>query len=195
MDMGEPCGKGSDTMNKSISLKTLILVLIVIVVIAACGIGAVIYLNGQKESEKQLENQGGSMMFLPDANAKEGGLDGESLSELYHEMIEKSEKNRIVVNFSETITLADGSSEAEVQIANPVENNYPMQFTIKLEDTGETVYESGLVPLGSHLSSIKLTKDLDAGVYPAVLTYNAFDEEANEIASYVSVGVTITVES
>lgn len=180
-------------MNKSISLKTLILVLTIVVVIAACGIGMVLYLNGQKDAQ-QLDSLDGTSRLITDANALEGGLDGESLKEQYRQMIEKAEQTAIVVNFSESIILPDGDSEAEVQIANPVENNYPMQFILTLEDSGEKIYESGLVPLGSHLDKIKFTKKLEKGQYPAILTYRAYDENAQQYVSSVNVSVTITVE-
>lgn len=194
MDTGEPCGKGSDTMNKTISLKMLLLILMIIVVVVAGGIGVLYHFNTNKETANQLTDQRGSKMFLPDANAEEGGLDGESLTEMYHEMLDKAEKGNIIVNFSETILLNSGSTEAEVQIANPVENNTPMQFVISLADTGEKVYESGLIPLGSHITTAEFTRNFEPGEYPAVLTYNAIDEESSEIVSYVSVSVTITVE-
>lgn len=153
----------------------------------------VLYLNGQKDAQ-QLETQGGTSRLITDANALEGGLDGESLKEQYRQMIEKAEQTAIVVNFSESIILPDGDSEAEVQIANPVENNYPMQFILTLEDSGEKIYESGLVPLGSHLDKIKFTKKLEKGQYPAILTYRAYDENAQQYVSSVNVSVTITVE-
>lgn len=181
-------------MKQSVSLKTVILIVVALVILAACGIGAALYLNGQKQTQSTSIG-GGSTMILPDANAEEGGFAGESLDELYRQMIEKAEAGAIVVNFSESIILPDGSSEAEVQIANPVENTYPMQFTINLEDTGEQVFESGLVPVGSHLSSIKLEKKLSAGEYPAVLTYKAYDEEKQDFVGTVGVSVLITVES
>lgn len=181
-------------MNKTISLKTVILIIVAVVIIAASAVGAVLYLNQQKD-DLALESESNSSMVLPDANAKEGGLDGETLDKLWEEMQEKAEKGAIVVNFSESMIFPDGKSEGKVKIANPVENNYPMQFLVTLEDTGEKVYESGLVSVGSYITSIKLTKELEAGTYPAVLTYHAFDEENQEFVSSVNVSVVITIES
>jgi len=89
----------------------------------------------------------------------------------------------------------DGASASEnAYVENVPSNSNAVYFDVELRDTGEILYESPVIPLGSHLRNITLNRDLDAGSYPCVLTYYLVDEEQRVVDS-LRMGLQVIVES
>jgi len=89
----------------------------------------------------------------------------------------------------------DGQSpSANARVENAETNTNDIYFDIILSETGEMIYKSPLLPLGSYLKDITLDKDLDPGTYDCVIVYHLVDEEQNAI-SMVKVKLTIIVEN
>lgn len=59
-------------------------------------------------------------------------------------------------------------------------NGLDMRYTIALEDTGETIYESGLIAPGQSIEHPTLSRALDPGTYRAVATGQGFDRKTHE---------------
>ncbi len=68
-------------------------------------------------------------------------------------------------------------------VENTQTNANPVYFDVVREDTGETIYESPIIPVGSHLNEIVLDTALDAGTYDCILTYHLLDEEEQDIST------------
>lgn len=80
----------------------------------------------------------------------------------------------------------------DASIKNVVNNNNTVYVTITHPDTGEEIYKSPYIPVGSTLNNIKLDKDLPAGKYKATLTYHLIDESYKEVSTtalYVTINV------
>jgi hypothetical protein len=98
------------------------------------------------------------------------------------------------VNMNSDWTFPDGASAStNAYVGNSTSNQNTVFFTIALTDDERQIYESPLIPPGSHMEDIKLDEDLSAGTYDAVLTYHLVDEENQEIST-VAVSITITIE-
>lgn len=83
----------------------------------------------------------------------------------------------------------------DAYVANSVINTHTVYFDVNLEDSDELlVYSSPYMPVGSELEDIQLTEELEAGTYPAVVTYHLVDEEKNELST-VAVTVTLFIEN
>lgn len=67
------------------------------------------------------------------------------------------------------IKLPTNTLEAEVSLHNPEENagNYDLEFSLKLADTGEVVFTTGLVKPGYKCSKVTLNRKLEKGEYNA----------------------------
>lgn len=92
-------------------------------------------------------------------------------------------------------TFADGTSEApNAYVANAQSNKYTFYFDVILEDTGEVVYSSPLIPVGSEIKGITLDKDLDAGEYSMKVQYTMVDENYQEVNT-VGFMITATVRN
>lgn len=88
----------------------------------------------------------------------------------------------------------DGKSVSEnASVENSVRNNNMVYFIVRMEDTGEEIYKSPYIPVGSKLANIKLDQELKKGKYNTILTYYLVDN-SYKIVSEVSVGVVITIE-
>ena len=78
-------------------------------------------------------------------------------------------------------------------VENAESNTNSVYFDVTRTDTEETIFESPILPVGSHLENITLDSDLPAGTYDCVVTYHLLDEEENSIST-LKLTVTIIVE-
>lgn len=85
---------------------------------------------------------------------------------------------------------ASPSSNAYVE--NVSENSNTVYFEVLLANTGEIVYSSPYIPVGSILEHPTLTVDLDAGTYSGICVYHLVDNNNNELST-VSAAVTLHI--
>ncbi len=78
-------------------------------------------------------------------------------------------------------------------VANSEINTRTVYFDVNLEEDNTLVYSSPFIPVGEELKEIKLSEKLEAGDYPAVVTYHLVDDEEKELST-VSVTVTLHIE-
>lgn len=87
----------------------------------------------------------------------------------------------------------DGASpSSNAYIENAPENSRTVYFEVFLADSGEMVYSSPYIPVGSILEHPALTVDLDAGEYKAICVYHLVDDDNKELST-VSVSVTLHI--
>lgn len=85
-----------------------------------------------------------------------------------------SERSRIRVPTYSAWTMEAGSDTVEVPLVNTEGNPCYMKFAVKLKDSGEVLYESGLVPPGKAVPEIRLNRPLEAGTYPVAVEISTF---------------------
>jgi flagellar basal body-associated protein FliL len=96
------------------------------------------------------------------------------------------------VKMSTTWHFEDGASvSSDAYVENADTNKTPVYFDVIL-DSGETVLESPVIPIGENMKNIKLDKELSAGRYPAVIVYHLVDEN-QETLTTVRMGVTLDI--
>lgn len=81
-----------------------------------------------------------------------------------------------------SITIPAGQTEVTVDFPNPEANEgkYYLTFQLRLKDTGEVLYQSGLVKPGLHIQKITLSRPLEAGSYTAVIHVQPYKMDANQ---------------
>lgn len=69
------------------------------------------------------------------------------------------------------IKIPHGQTEAEVALLNPKDNDgwYYLTFELRLTDTDEVVFSTGLIPPGMYCTKVNLTRDFEVGDYPATM--------------------------
>lgn len=70
-----------------------------------------------------------------------------------------------------SITLPAGVTEAAASLRNPEANAgwYYLTFELRLKDTDEVLFTTGLVPPGQYCNAVTLTRALEPGEYAAVV--------------------------
>lgn len=160
------------------------IVLIICIVIILALIGVVIYLLTNKESEEQ----GPRNVVVNEDNVEEiieQMQDSDRVADGYYEMTMNS-----------TWYFENGTAASEnAYVENTVTNTNAVYFDIMRSDTEETIFESPVIPVGSHMEGITLDKALDAGTYDCVLIYHLLDDEYENEISTVRVSLTIVIEN
>jgi hypothetical protein len=124
-------------------------------------------------------------------------LDEESAANVMDEMRQEVEEGMFECNMSMTWTFADGSSKSkDAYVANSTNNKYPIYFDVELKDTGEVIYSSPVLPVGSQLTNFALDKDIDPGEYKArVVYYLIRDEQSQEVVSSAAFIIKLNVNN
>ena len=81
----------------------------------------------------------------------------------------------------ENVTIPAGTADVHFFLLNPAENDCSLTFALVLKDTGETLFQSGLLAPGMYLEDVTLDRELNPGGYKAVLKIRCYaPEDINE---------------
>ena len=133
-----------------------LIALLVLLIIAA----AVFLLRSCTDGKTPDPAPGG---IVYDPGAVEGGWNEADTDKIVDALNEKVEQGMINISMNTTPIFQNGSSAGNLMIVNESVNNYPQVVEIHRNDTGEVIYKSGAIPVGSKLETAKLSADLDAG--------------------------------
>ena len=106
--------------------------------------------------------------IIYDSSAVEGGWDNLSPEEIEARLNEKVAEGMINISANTAPIFEDGSSEGNLMLVNESINNYPQKVQIVRNDTGEQIYESGAIAVGSKIERAKL--DTNAQRCSTILT-------------------------
>lgn len=129
--------------------------------------------------------------FVP--SATEGGWDEADTDEIIAGLNEKVEEGMINISMNTSPVFADGTSKGSLMIVNEEVNNYPQVVEISRDDTGELIYKSGAIPVGSKIESAKLSVDLDPGTYKCTALFYNVDPDTGDYLGCAGAVVTVTV--
>ena len=88
------------------------------------------------------------------------------------------------VTMNSTWNFASGDAPSNnAYVKNAETNTNPVYFDVERADTGEVVYESPILPVGSHIENITLGVNLEDGTYDCILTYHLLDDENRSIST------------
>lgn len=97
------------------------------------------------------------------------------------------------VTMNSTWNFASGDSPSEnAYVKNADTNTNSVYFDIERADTGDVIYESPILPVGSHIENITLDSDLEMGTYDCIMTYHLLNEE-NESISTLKITLTVII--
>lgn len=167
-----------EVKSKSKKGGKIVLVLCIIVIIALC---VVIYLllNKKDDDDKVKRNV---------------VVNEDNVEDVLTEIEDRVPAGNYEVVMNSTWNFKNGSASSEdAYVENSRANQNPVYFEITRSDTEETIFESPIIPVGSHLDNITLDKKLPAGSYDCVMIYHLLNDEEESIST-VRVGLTIVVE-
>ena len=129
-----------------------------------------------------------------DDSAVEGGWDNLSPEEIAEKLNEKVAESMINISANTAPIFEDGSSEGNLMLVNESINNYPQKVQIVRNDTGEQIYESGAIAVGSKIERAKLDVVLPAGTYECTAYFHNLDPETGDIIGTAGAIITITIQ-
>ena len=130
-----------------------------------------------------------------DSSAVEGGWDNLSPEEIEARLNEKVAEGMINISANTAPIFEDGASEGNLMLVNESINNYPQMVQIVRNDTGEQIYESGAIAVGSKIERAKLDVVLPAGTYECTAYFHNLDPESGAIIGTAGAVITITVKN
>ena len=130
-----------------------------------------------------------------DSSAVEGGWDNLSPEEIEARLNEKVADGMINISANTAPIFEDGSSEGNLMLVNESINNYPQKVQIVRNDTGEQIYESGAIAVGSKIERAKLDVVLPAGTYECTAYFHNLDPETGDIIGTAGAIITITIKN
>ena len=130
-----------------------------------------------------------------DSSAVEGGWDNLSPEEIEARLNEKVAEGMINISANTAPIFEDGASEGNLMLVNESINNYPQMVQIVRNDTGEQIYESGAIAVGSKIERARLDVVLPAGTYECTAYFHNLDPETGEIIGTAGAIINITIKN
>ncbi len=88
----------------------------------------------------------------------------------------------------------DKDRKALVYIKNDKSNLYKMKVNITEDNTGEVIYQSGIIKPGKQINSIEINKNLEVGKHNSTVVFLAIDSETKKVKGQVVVSIVLVVE-
>ena len=165
----------ANTKKKGI-LPVIIGIAAVIIVI----VGVVIFTQGSKSKDTA-------------SNQRNVVVNPDNLDDVLDDLKNKVKTGTYEVTMNTTWEFEKGdSASTNAYVENSTSNKNAVYFDIVRTDTGDKIYESPTIPVGSHLEKITLDKALEKGSYNCTLTYHLLDEKGNP-TSKLNLSLTINV--
>ena len=130
-----------------------------------------------------------------DDAAIEGGWDNLSPEEIAERLNQKVEEGMINISMNTAPYFENGKAEGNVMIVNETVNNYPQQVEFIRNDTGEQIYQSKAIPVGSKIERAALAVELPAGTYECTAMFHNLDPVSGEVIGTAGATFTITIKN
>jgi len=161
-----------------------------------CAIGAGIFLITRLVSKPLTkEDARGQTGIVYDSSAVEGGWDNLSPEEIAEKLNEKVAEGMINISMNTAPYFEDGKAEGNVMIVNESINNYPQQVEFIRNDTGEQIFQSKAIPVGSKIECAALDVELPAGSYECTAMFHNLDPVSGEIIGTAGAIINITIKN
>ena len=133
----------------------------------------------------------GGIEFDPSATA--GGWDEADRDAIRDSLNEKVADGMINISMNTSPVFSDGESAGSLMIVNEDINRYPISVEITRNDSGEVIYTSKAVPVGSKIEADTLDVDLDAGTYECTAMFFNLDPVTGDRLGSAGVVIELTV--
>lgn len=84
------------------------------------------------------------------------------------------DQSKILIPGYRDWNMKEGTDEVYIALYNPKDNPCYFQFNVILDETGETLFKTGLVPPGNAVTTVKLPRNFKEGIYPITLKIKTF---------------------
>ena len=133
--------------------------------------------------------------IIYDSSAVEGGWDNLSPEEIAERLNQKVEEGMINISMNTAPYFENGTAEGNLMLVNESINNYPQKVQIVRNDTGEQIYESGAIAVGSKIERARLDVVLPAGTYECTAYFHNLDPVSGETIGTAGAIINITIKN
>ena len=179
-------------MNANKTKYTVIALTLAVALLAESAIMAVGLVENTKKPADVVNDTSAGLVF--DEAAVEGGWEQLSQEEIEDRLNEQLEESMINISMNTSPYFEDGCSLGNLMIVNETINRYPQKVEILRNDTGEVIYTSGAIPVGSKIEAAALDVELEAGMYDCTALFHSLDDSGNIIGSAGAI-ITITIKN
>jgi len=158
-------------MKKKKKSRKAIILLIVLLLLFLIGLAVFLVIDLNRDYER----------YVFDTDAMAGRIQMMTEEEIQAELNRVVEEGMFNISIASSIVFDSPTDKGEARIENIAANNYHMKVEIRLDDTGETVYESRLIQPGYSIEKIALSKRLEPGEYAATATFSAITKEEMQL--------------
>ena len=180
-----------DTPRETRSKDITVYAIIFLVLLVCAGIFLAVRLLHKPADAALVSSKSG---IVYDSSAVEGGWDNLSPEEIEARLNEKVAEGMINISANTAPIFEDGASEGNLMLVNESINNYPQMVQIVRNDTGEQIYESGAIAVGSKIERARLDVVLPAGTYECTAYFHNLDPESGAIIGTAGAIITITIQ-
>ena len=175
----------STEKNKDRTLYAILACMIVIIIILI-----ILLLRSCPGGEKHIITD-----YDRDPNASIGQLEGKTPEEIQAELNRIVEEGMFNISINATPVFPNGSAAGSLKIENVPANHYNMKVKITLDETGEVIYQSGIIEPNHHIENAPLDVPLSKGTHAATATFTAYEPETNAVMGHAAVKISILVEN
>ena len=137
----------------------------------------------KKDEPKEPAAQSG---IVYDDSAIEGGWETLSQEEIEQRLNDKVQAGMINISCK---------SEGNVMLVNELNNLYPQKVEFYRNDTGEKIYESKAIAVGSKIERAKLDVELPAGEYECTAYFSNLDPDSGATLGVAGAIIHITIQN
>ena len=168
--------------NQSGSAKRGFAIIIAFLVIIVILVGVIAFLLGRNTSTSDNGSEAGNTTSNREVVSESRViLDENSAAGVMEDMRSEVAEGMFECNMSMTWTFDDTTNPSkDAYVANSKNNKYPIYFDVILKDTGETIYTSPILPVGSELKNFALDKSLDPGTHKVKVMYTLIKDEVSQ---------------
>ena len=170
-----------------------LVILAVVGLAAALTIGIFTAVRMLRKPAQDADNSKAGIVY--DSAAIEGGWDNLSPEEIAEKLNAKVAEGMINISMNTAPYFEDGTADGNLMIVNESINNYPQKVQIVRNDTGEQIYESGAIAVGSKIERAKLNTALPAGTYECTAYFHNLNPETGEIIGTAGAIINITIKN
>ena len=133
--------------------------------------------------------------FAP--NATIGALPDKTNEEITAMLQQEVDEKSVAFSIKYDPIFENGSAVGELKLESPGNNVNYIYFTIVIDETGQQIYESGLLAPNSYIYEDKLQTEepLPKGVYSCTATIHLVDKDTMEEIGIAQAGLSLTIQN
>lgn len=137
---------------------------------------------------------GGEVDERMEPNAVVGNMPGKSQEQIEAELTRQISEKEIAFSINAAPVFETGDSKGNILFENPASNKKLTRVEIRIDDTEELIYKSGLLEPGSYIPSAQLLVELEPGSYTCTALIYAYRQEDDSYIGKVAAGLNISVK-